>query len=182
MSEMSVACRLPLTLHPQSSTLTPSILSPQILKFNTPQTSFDVIQNTADGQAKKTKTAEEEWVGGEEFAMVAREEATAEEMFHQEEVRRIDWAALAGLEIVSSRSSEMDLLQIVDHATRAAWQFVDKGGSEYLRVDDAEMLLHNLGARMTRKQVEDLVDSVSVVGQGITSGEHHISWRSCSQS
>jgi hypothetical protein len=34
-----------------------------------------------------------------------------------------------------------------------AFQYIDKGGSEYLRSDDAEMLLHNLGANLSRKQV-----------------------------
>lgn len=54
---------------------------------------------------------------------------------------------------------------------RAAWQFVDKAGAGQVRVDDVEMLLHNLGARLTRRQVENLVDSASAVKQGVVSGE-----------
>jgi hypothetical protein len=54
---------------------------------------------------------------------------------------------------------------------RAAWQFVDKAGAGQVRVDDMEMLLHNLGARLTRRQVEHLVDSASSVKQGVMSGE-----------
>ncbi len=37
-----------------------------------------------------------------------------------------------------------------------AFQYMDKGGSEYLRSDDAEMLLHNLGTFFSRKQVRPL--------------------------
>jgi hypothetical protein len=46
------------------------------------------LQDAAGGEAKKVKTeaGDSEWVGGEEFEVVSREEATAEEMFHEEEV------------------------------------------------------------------------------------------------
>jgi hypothetical protein len=44
-----------------------------------------------------------------------------------------------------------------------AWLYFDKGYAEYVRADDVEVMLHNLGVFLSAKQVEQLVSWSSSV-------------------
>lgn len=44
-----------------------------------------------------------------------------------------------------------------------AWLYFDKGYADYLRADDVEVMLHNLGVFLSAKQVEQLVSWSSSV-------------------
>jgi hypothetical protein len=44
-----------------------------------------------------------------------------------------------------------------------AWLYFDKGYADYVRADDVEVMLHNLGSFLSAKQVEGLVNWSSQV-------------------
>jgi len=71
--------------------------------------------------------------GDEEFIMVDGKAAVdQEEVFHLEKV--------------------------VDKELHPAWLYFDKGYADYVRADDVEVMLHNLGIGLSSKQVEALVN------------------------
>jgi len=50
------------------------------------------------------------------------------------------------------------LEKVVDKELHPAWLYFDKGYADYVRADDVEVMLHNLGIGLSSKQVEALVN------------------------
>lgn len=62
-----------------------------------------------------------------EYVTVQKDEIEGEEQFHMEEV--------------------------FDTTLRTAWQLFDRGNAQYIRSDDVEQIIHNIGQCLSRKQV-----------------------------
>mmetsp|Transcript_44098 Transcript_44098/g.105009 ORF Transcript_44098/g.105009 Transcript_44098/m.105009 type:complete len:311 (-) Transcript_44098:412-1344(-) len=86
-------------------------------------------------EKKEEKKKEDTTPLGEEFVVVDKAEADKADHFHMEEVPRLQ-----------------ELL---------AWQYLDRGLTEYLRSEDAAVLLHNLGQSLSHAEVDGLVQALA---------------------
>lgn len=92
---------------------------------------------------KKAKTEEEE--GGDEGGADAGASLPAVDELEKEYVT-VDKDEIEGEE-------QFHMEEVFDTTLRTAWQLFDRGNAQYIRSDDVEQMIHNIGHCLSRKQV-----------------------------